>query len=218
VVIPDVFPQAELAALDAVLDRIIEERSYARASEKGAGNGWILQLGLASEHTRDFAQDERLLGLIEDLVKPGIAIYSAKLATKLPHSDEICHWHQDDAYYRANSESACRCSVWVPLQDADERNGCLWLVPGSHRRGLQSYHHEDHGMCRLAMDLDKVDLSGAVPCPAAAGSVVVFSALTWHASKGNRTDQIRRAFIVSYQEATATAGNGAQWKILRPAP
>jgi hypothetical protein len=35
--------------------------------------------------------------------------------------------------------SKTRMSVWIPLQDADERNGCLWVVPGSHTWGLQPF-------------------------------------------------------------------------------
>ena len=65
------------------------------------------------------------------------------------------------------------------------------------------------------MDPDALDLSTAVPCPARAGSVVIFSALLWHHSKGNQTNRIRRAFIVSYQEATVIGGNKDQWKVLR---
>ncbi|GEM_PF-6770955 len=44
-----------------------------------------------------------------------------------------------------------------------------------------------------------------------------YNAWTWHHSKGNQTDGIRRAFIVSYQEATVPSGAGEQWKILRTA-
>lgn len=57
----------------------------------------------------------------------------------------------------------------------------------------------------------------AVAVPVRAGSVVLFSAWTWHHSKNNHTGDIRRAVIVSYQEAILPGGKGEQWKILRPA-
>ena len=53
--------------------------------------------------------------------------------------------------------------------------------------------------------------------PVPAGSAVPFSALLWHYAKGNETDAVRRAFVVSCQEATAAGGNGARWKVLREA-
>lgn len=215
VIVPEVFPIEELRALDEEMDRLAEEKRLKHP--EGEHTGWIMSLGLASPQTRDFAQDERILSLIEDIVRPGIAIYSAKLATKMPRSAEVCHWHQDDAYYVQNSLSDTRCSIWAPLQDAHEDNGCMKVVPGSHKGALQEHAHKDWGTCRLSMDEASLDLSRAIPVPVRAGDMVIFSARLWHSSAHNDTDQIRRAFIVSYQEATVQGGNGAQWKILRPA-
>ncbi|MCZ7643759.1 MAG: phytanoyl-CoA dioxygenase family protein [Planctomycetota bacterium] len=212
VLAPGVFPAGELSELDREIDRL-----EAPAAADAPHRGWVMSLAQRSEKTRAFAQDERLLALIEEIVRPGIAIYSAKLTAKPPRSPEVCHWHQDDAYYIQNSSSRTRMSVWVPLQDATPENGCLWVVPGSHRAGLQEHVTRPDGQCRLSMPEPLVDLSKAVPAPARAGSVLLFSALLWHASKGNATDGKRRAFIVSYQEASTVGGNGAQWKILRPA-
>jgi ectoine hydroxylase-related dioxygenase (phytanoyl-CoA dioxygenase family) len=109
-------------------------------------------------------------------------------------------------------------SVWVPLQDSDEDNGCLWVIPGSHAWGLQPYEQRQGGYCNKGLIApDDFDFSQAVPVPARAGDVLLFSALLWHSSQGNRSDRMRRAFIVSYQEATVPRGNKDQWKILRPA-
>lgn len=66
------------------------------------------------------------------------------------------------------------------------------------------------------LQLRRLTVEGAIPCPVKAGDMLLFSAELWHHSKENFTDQIRRAFIVSYQEATVPRGNGNQWKILRP--
>ena len=48
-----------------------------------------------------------------------------------------------------------------------------------------------------------------------AGSIVLFSARIWHHSGSNQSDRLRRAFIVTYQEAAVVGGNEQQWKILR---
>jgi ectoine hydroxylase-related dioxygenase (phytanoyl-CoA dioxygenase family) len=182
--------------------------------------GSILQLGLRSPVCQQVAEDERVLTLIEDIVKPGIAIYSVKLIAKPPFTDIPCHWHQDDAYYVKHVESETRMSVWVPLQDAYEQNGCLWIVPESPKWGLQEHKNKSYGQCRLSMDNEAIQEildKQAVPVPVKAGSAVLFSALLWHGSKGNQTGMVRRAFITSYQEATVPRGNGDQWTILRAA-
>jgi ectoine hydroxylase-related dioxygenase (phytanoyl-CoA dioxygenase family) len=218
-VVPAVFPAAGLAAIDAEIDRLIT----VPGNEAGPGRaGWIYDIARRSEITRDFAEDERLLALVRDVVRPGLAIHSTKLVTKLPHSDDVCHWHQDEAFYLkpedSDTHSRTRMSVWVPLQDATEANGCLWVVPGSHRWGMEEWVWQDSGTCQKRISRHEWADAHATPLPVGAGSVVLFSAWTWHHSRNNRTDGIRRAFIVSYQEATVRRGAGEQWKVLTPAP
>ena len=218
VVVPDVFPEAELEVIDQEIDRLITVPGV----EAGPGlQGWVFEVARRSEIVSAFAEDPRLLALIEDVVRPGIAIHSSKIVTKLGRSQDICQWHQDEAYYLKpddpETHSRTRMSVWVPLLDADERNGCLWVVPGSHRWGMDAWTHNEEGTCRKRIDRHEYADQHAIPVPVSAGSVVLFSAWTWHHSKNNASDRIRRAFIVSYQEATVQRGAGEQWKVLRPA-
>lgn len=218
-VVEDVFPPDELEAIDQEIDRLIA--APGNESEQRGRGGWIYDVARKSELTRSLAEDERLLDLIQDVVKPGIAIHSSKLVTKLPHSEEICHWHQDESYYRKEEDPAthsrARMSVWVPLQDATPDNGCLWVVPGTHRHGIDEWVWQDSGTCQKRITSHEYAEQNAVCVPIRAGSVVLFSAWTWHHSKNNHTDHVRRAFIISYQEATLDRGAGQQWRILRPA-
>ena len=219
VVVPQVFPADELEAIDAEIDRLLTEPGN---DAGGIHPTWVFQVARRSEIARRFAEDERLLALIAEIVQPGIAIHSTKLVPKPPRSEDVCHWHQDDAFYLNPDDpltfSRTRMSVWVPLQDADERNGCLWVVPGSQAWGLEDFHMVDSGQCRKVIDREAYAEANAVPLRVRAGDVVLFSALLWHHSKHNQTDRVRRAFIVSYQEATVGKGAGEQWKVLRPAP
>ncbi len=211
VLVHDFFSIAELEEVDREIDRI-------QASQKdlGKNNGWVMQLGLRTDLTRQFAQDERVLTLIEEIVKPGISIYSGKLTAKLPNSEDICHWHQDDAYYNGQAPSDTRMSTWIPLLDTNEENGCMWVVPGSHKGGVVK-HGQFGGQCPKAMGPADLMFDDAIPCPVKMGDILLFSATLWHHSKGNQTDLVRRAFIVSYQEATVPRGNAKQYTVLRPA-
>lgn len=217
VIVHDALPPEDVTAINDEIERLLPEHGDTQEHRPG----WIFQLGLRSELTAAFARDERILALIEDIVHPGIAIHSAKLVSKEPHSDIVCHWHQDEAFYTRpddpKSFSETRMSIWVPLQDANEANGCMWIVPGSHRWGLQDYEVMDYGACLRKLTPEEYANEHAIPMPLRSGSMLLFHGLLWHHSKGNSTDRVRRAFIVSYQEATSGADVG-QRKLIRPAP
>ncbi len=208
-----VFPKSELDEIDREINRLREEKSANNANQHDV----MLRLGLKSKLTRQVCRDERILTLIEDIVKPGIAIYSAKLFEKRPNDEKICHWHQDDAYYQKHSQCACRMSVWIPLQDCDETNGCVWMVPGSHKHGLKSASmiEDGSGYCEFAFAHGRSEMEGALPMPIKVGSVLLFHALTAHRSLGNHTPHPRRSFIISYQDALTNRGNEDQHQILR---
>jgi len=159
--IDDFFALDELEEINREIDRL---RGVKTADNANQGD-LILRLGLKSEMTRSLCRDERILTLIENIVKPGIAIYSAKLFEKRPNDAMICHWHQDDAYYQQNSLCACRMSVWIPLQDCDETNGCLWVLPGSHWNPLKSAAMigDNTGHCELAFAHGTTEIEGAIP-------------------------------------------------------
>jgi ectoine hydroxylase-related dioxygenase (phytanoyl-CoA dioxygenase family) len=85
-------------------------------------------------------------------------------------------------------------SIWVALVDTDERNGCLWIVPGSHRLGPP-----DHGQAALNPLLREASAGvEALPLPMRAGEAVAFGGLTLHRSGPNHSDTARPALFVRY--------------------
>ena len=221
-VVPDVLPVSELAALDAEFEAGYRERlaDPAIAADDQRRNQ-VHQLGTDSENSRRLACDPRILSLVEDLVYPGLALFSAKLISKGPHEPHnVCHWHQDEAYWHIYGASERRMSIWLPLQDTHRRNGCLRVVPGSHRRHIiphQPRSSRDHGACRLSFLPGERELRNTVYCEVPAGSAVLFSNKIFHSSLGNHTGGHRRAFILTYMEATAGAGKDSDFTLLRPA-
>jgi ectoine hydroxylase-related dioxygenase (phytanoyl-CoA dioxygenase family) len=77
-------------------------------------------------------------------------------------------------------------------------------VPRLHRLGTLAHEYSDIGFVCLS------DPAEAVPVPAGAGSIVVFSSLTPHSTGPNRTDAVRKAYIVQF------APSGAE--VVRPEP
>ena len=217
VVVENFISPTEVEQINTELDGLIATRHADVVQEQDhrrLGTGSIYALGLTTPCLTSICEDERILDLICPIVHPGISIYSAKLVNKPPHDPEPCLWHQDEAYYLERSVSSCRMSIWLPLQEVTKDHGCLQVVPGSHKQGLQPSSLKPSGSCNRSMDIH-IDLSRRIFVPMNVGSVLLFSALLWHGSDRNSTDQNRRALIVSYQEGSASGGNGRQFKVLR---
>jgi ectoine hydroxylase-related dioxygenase (phytanoyl-CoA dioxygenase family) len=110
-------------------------------------------------------------------------------------------WHQDERYIPTRDRSLV--GAWIALDDATIDNGCLWVVPGSHRNGY-FWPTRAHGDSEEYDPSDQAygfDESVAVPVEVRAGSVVFFNGYTLHRSLRNRTQGYRRALVNHYLNA-----------------
>jgi hypothetical protein len=136
----------------------------------------------------------KLLGVDEAAVESwGHLIFKPAL-----HGGET-PWHQDEAYWETHL-SYHAVGAWVPLDDTDVDNGCLWFVPGSHRgEVLQHRHLDDDPSVHILELVDAIDSSSAVPVPLHAGGASFHHPRTLHHARPNTTPRTRRAWATEYQ-------------------
>ena len=145
--------------------------------------------------------DPRIVAPMCDLVGADrVALWTDKLNFKRPEEGSGFRWHQDSPYWA----HACRHldrlpNVMLALDDADEGNGCLRVVRGSHRRGLLPGRQGDGVLGPLFTDPGAFDLAAQVPAVMPAGSLLFFSAHTLHGPEPNRTERAPRACVLTYQ-------------------
>jgi ectoine hydroxylase-related dioxygenase (phytanoyl-CoA dioxygenase family) len=143
-----------------------------------------------SEHLRGFVAEPPLADICADLIGPDVRLYWDQAVYKKPDTDASFPWHQDNGYAFVEPQQYLTC--WIALTDATEENGCPWVVPGIHRTGTLRHLPTETGL--VCFD----DPPDPVPAPVGAGGMVVFSSLTPHCTGPNRTDQVRKAYIVQY--------------------
>lgn len=112
-------------------------------------------------------------------------------------------WHQDEDYIPSRDRSLI--GAWIALDDATVENGCLWVIPGSHRDGIlwPQYPHNDprFDCANESYDFPYTD-ADAVPVEVKAGSVVFFNGYLLHRSLPNtKTSGFRRALVNHYMRA-----------------
>ncbi len=107
-------------------------------------------------------------------------------------------WHQDEIYIPTRDRSLT--GAWIALDDANVKNGCLWVVPGSHKTGyLYPQHaHNNEDEFDFAQESYGFDDSQAVAVEVPAGSVVFFNGYLLHRSLKNRSSIYRRVLVNHY--------------------
>ena len=119
------------------------------------------------------------------------------LRPKLPNSSYTAFpWHQDSQYYGRESQHAKIITVWIPLVDVDQQNGCLQVLPGSWEWGLL---HGERGADQNMRTAENVERRGTpVSLPMRKGDLFLFSNLTFHKSTLNLTDAVRWSVDIRY--------------------
>jgi ectoine hydroxylase-related dioxygenase (phytanoyl-CoA dioxygenase family) len=225
-----VFAAAELERLRAAVERVhANVLSESRAPEAGAveridGKRYQDVLGACVKWEWDdaradvrsmepflhldpeldrLADDPRLWAPVTDLCRsPRLALFTDKLNFKRPGGAPF-PWHQDSPYFAFECPHVDRlASVQVYLDDANEANGCLWMIPGSHRDGVLQGLTDRGVVGKLYTDVDRVLAEAPrVPIAARAGSAIFFHGDVVHGSQVNRSSASRRAFVLTYQPA-----------------
>lgn len=194
----------ELAELRAYADEAIALESSQSAQPDKANKGYSRVLNQRFNTWRDhggmakFSLSPRFAGIAGRLTgAAGIRIFHDHLLYKMPGDSKPTPWHQDAPYWPMNEHGAL--SLWLPLDDVDERNGCMMFVPGSHKVGKLN-----------AVDLvnpqDIYEYEGSeavrgtrpVTVPLKAGSCTFHDGLTFHYAHANHTDRPRRVLAVIY--------------------
>ncbi len=112
-------------------------------------------------------------------------------------------WHQDEDYIPTRDRSLT--GAWIALDDAHVGNGCLWVIPGSHRPGVlwpQAVQNDRRFDCTAESYGFPYTEADEVPVEVKAGSIVFFNGYLLHRSLPNVTQSgYRRALVNHYMSA-----------------
>jgi phytanoyl-CoA hydroxylase len=194
------FNDCEIERLTSIMDgfaiqhqeelRKVGTQGISRANEISFYNNIAQQ----KPEVKEFVTQDRLLAFGIELIGPDLTLHVNQLVYKYPEAAKDFPWHQDNGYRVIEPEEYLSC--WIALSDATTDNGCLWVLPGSHRQGL--IPHED-------TPIGKQCYFGSNPGVAVQvkkGGLVIFSSMLVHRSGPNRSKDVRKSFLVQYTDAS----------------
>jgi len=126
-----------------------------------------------------------------------IAAFRAMFMNKPAGKGTFLPWHQDRWI---NLDRDPLVTIWTAIDPATKANGCVQIVPGSHKKGLINASHPS-GFLELEQAKREATPDKIVYLELAPGEVALLHNWLLHASDVNRTDHPRRAFSVCYMDA-----------------
>ncbi|MBT7204303.1 MAG: phytanoyl-CoA dioxygenase family protein [Deltaproteobacteria bacterium] len=147
-------------------------------------------------------RSEAVLDCVRALVGPDLRMEHSKLNIKQAKVGEAVEWHQDWAFYPHSNDDILE--VGVLLEDCDEENGPLLMIPESHRGPIENHHHPEGFFCG-AIDIENAtfDAKKAVSLTAKAGAITMHHVRMVHGSRSNQSERNRPILLIGYSAADA---------------
>ena len=114
-------------------------------------------------------------------------------------------WHQDELYIPTRDRSLT--GAWIAMDDATVENGCLWVIPGSHKSGVlypQEFTEDSEFDCQKESQFPFEDKQG-IPVEVKKGSIVFFNGYLLHRSLKSRQRRLSPGFGQSLHECRIIA-------------
>ena len=143
----------------------------------------------------DLATHPRILDAVEDVLGPNLLVWTVSIFPKYPRDPGYISWHQDGTYWGLDSTRVV--TAWVALTDSTRDNGCMRVVPGSHRQPILPHRDTYAADNRLSRGQEievEVAEQDAVDVVLRAGEMSLHHVNIIHGSNPNPSDGSRIGF------------------------
>jgi hypothetical protein len=152
----------------------------------------------------DIACEREVVDAVSQLIGPDVVLWGCQSFCKPPGDGMEVPWHQDGHYWPIRPLTTC--TVWIAIDDSVVENGCLRVVPGSHRdQKLYAHLKEDRDDIvlnqRVADGL--FDENDAVDVELEAGQMSLHDVYMIHGSNPNRSTRRRAGLAIRYMPGTS---------------
>lgn len=208
-VFPELLSPAELAELRAALAEVLEHvagltgphEDFFYAPDDQGRQHLIRVLNPIAHHRAfyDLVFHPKLLDIVENLIGPNIQLRHTALNLKSPSGYSAWLWHQDYPFFPHTNYDLL--AVMIFLDDATTENGCLTVLPGSHKAGPRDHNIPKGDAWRLQERAELKDRSRWLELPVPAGGMELHHCNMLHGSAASKNNTPRSAIVIWYRAA-----------------
>lgn len=150
------------------------------------------------------ARDPELVELVSGVIGEDVILWGCHVFCKPAAEGYETPWHQDGHYWPIRPLATC--TVWLALEPSTRENGCLRVIPGSHRaRRLHEHLHEDRQDLTLQQRMvgGSFDEARAVDIELQPGQMSLHDVYMIHGAAANTSTQRRTGVALRYMPATS---------------
>lgn len=150
------------------------------------------------------ARIPEILDMVAQVIGDDIAFWNSSFFAKPAKVGSKTPWHQDGEYWPI--EPLATCTVWIAIDASTPENGCLRVIPGSHREKRLA-HHTVNNAEGLALNLElnqsEFDDADAQDVVLELGQVSLHDVYLYHGSEANHSDKPRRGMTLRYMPTSS---------------
>jgi len=197
-------------------------RAHVDRLEQAVGQE-TMRIGMVDRHfDHDFLMQVALaptvLDRVEELLGPNILLLATHFFCKYGHDGKWVAWHQDVTYWGLEPPTAV--TAWLAVDDVDAENGCMRVIPGSHKGGIRHHGKADaegnllsiNQACPVTVEEEDT----AVDVPLAAGRMSIHDGCLVHGSLPNLSGRRRCGLTLRYVPASVRQvcpnSHGGRWR------
>jgi ectoine hydroxylase-related dioxygenase (phytanoyl-CoA dioxygenase family) len=166
-----------------------------------------------------FMLHPRVLKVVEEILGPDILLWSSQFFCKPAKTGKAVPWHADAHYWRSFIDPVRVVSVYLALDEQTSENGCLRVLPGSHRSGCDFvYQQADRNANPFfpeGVPIETLNGNGLVDIALCAGEFILFDGWLLHGSNANQSDLPRYSFTMRYAPTTCRVHAVSIWPVHR---
>ena len=163
----------------------------------------LLQAYSRHELFRDWATSSEIGSILRQLFESDSIELSQChhncIMTKRPGFSSVTLWHQDNRYWSFDQQQLI--SAWLALGNESRENGCLRVIPGSHRLNVDAGKFDAALFLRPDLPENKALIQQSEIVELNKGDVLFFHSQLFHAAGRNLTDSTKFSLVFTYHEA-----------------
>lgn len=174
---------------------------------------YLTEPHVSNDFWLEICKHPKILDAVASVIGEDLLLIMSHLIVKPPADGLSVAWHQDNTYWHSVRGTDV-ATVWLAIDDTDQANGCMQVIPTSHEGypELDKVATNGEDLLGLSVEVTEEMKAAAIPLEMSAGSLSIHDSFVVHGSDANSSNRRRAAYTMRYANAnTVTIDESEHW-------